>query len=263
MVRIPCVISPETLAPSLRATMKRLTAEWFCTYKMLSMWATRWWRGTVYTDVVILAVAAIVEIDIQELWVAFGTGRHFKYIPNWPWQVSISSYHVYGVWYGIILWHKGKEVSMGNLESIWRRYSNFPGSVLRPSRNNWWQCCRAGALHHLADRTSDLTNIDELERKEEKENDGCHPTNTRCVGAAHQEGSLTGGHCWGQATAVVQKLPSPADWGWAEPPKWKPLWTTLPEDSTSSRELISRGYKQGCRGRSMCNKSALKCTALC
>ena len=63
---------------------------------------------TVDTDVVILAVAAIVEIDIQELWVAFGTGRHFRYIPNWPWQVSISSYHVYGVWYGIIFWHKGK-----------------------------------------------------------------------------------------------------------------------------------------------------------
>ena len=35
---------------------------------------------TVDTDVVILAVAAIVEIDIQELWVAFGTGRHFRYM---------------------------------------------------------------------------------------------------------------------------------------------------------------------------------------
>ena len=35
----------------------------------------------VVTDVVVLTVAATAEIDIQELWVAFGTGRHFRYIP--------------------------------------------------------------------------------------------------------------------------------------------------------------------------------------
>ena len=29
------------------------------------------------TDVVVLAVAA--KISIQELWVAFGTGKHFRY----------------------------------------------------------------------------------------------------------------------------------------------------------------------------------------
>ena len=33
------------------------------------------------TDVVVLAVTETVEIDIQELWVVFGSGRHFRYIP--------------------------------------------------------------------------------------------------------------------------------------------------------------------------------------
>ena len=36
---------------------------------------------TVDTDVVVLAVMAAAKIDIQELWVAFGTGKHFRYIP--------------------------------------------------------------------------------------------------------------------------------------------------------------------------------------
>ena len=36
---------------------------------------------TVDTDVVIVAVAAASKLDIQELWVAFGTAKKFRYIP--------------------------------------------------------------------------------------------------------------------------------------------------------------------------------------
>ena len=36
---------------------------------------------TVDTDVVILAVKAAAKLDVQELWVAFGTAKKFRYIP--------------------------------------------------------------------------------------------------------------------------------------------------------------------------------------
>ena len=36
---------------------------------------------TVDTHVVVLAVAAAVKLNIQELWIAFGTGRNFRKIP--------------------------------------------------------------------------------------------------------------------------------------------------------------------------------------
>ena len=36
---------------------------------------------TVDTDVVVLAVTAVVIHNLEELWVAFGTGVHFRYIP--------------------------------------------------------------------------------------------------------------------------------------------------------------------------------------
>lgn len=36
---------------------------------------------TVDTDVVVLAVAAVPKLGLQELWIAFGTGQHLRYIP--------------------------------------------------------------------------------------------------------------------------------------------------------------------------------------
>ena len=35
---------------------------------------------TVDSDIVILAVAAASKLDVQELWVAFGTGKNFRYM---------------------------------------------------------------------------------------------------------------------------------------------------------------------------------------
>ena len=31
------------------------------------------------TDVVVLAISVAEEIKVEELWVAFGTGKHFRY----------------------------------------------------------------------------------------------------------------------------------------------------------------------------------------
>ena len=34
---------------------------------------------TADTDVVVLAISVVEEIKAEELWVAFGTGKHFRY----------------------------------------------------------------------------------------------------------------------------------------------------------------------------------------
>ena len=36
---------------------------------------------TVDTDVVIIAIAHVLDIGLQELWIAFGTGKNFRYVP--------------------------------------------------------------------------------------------------------------------------------------------------------------------------------------
>ena len=35
---------------------------------------------TADTDVVVLAISVVEEIKVEELWVAFGTGKHFRCI---------------------------------------------------------------------------------------------------------------------------------------------------------------------------------------
>ena len=36
--------------------------------------------GTADTDVVVLAISAVEEIKVEELRIAFGTGKHFRHI---------------------------------------------------------------------------------------------------------------------------------------------------------------------------------------
>ena len=35
---------------------------------------------TIDTDVVVLAVSKMQDIDVDELWIAFGTSKHFRYL---------------------------------------------------------------------------------------------------------------------------------------------------------------------------------------
>ena len=118
----------------------------------------------------------------------------------------------------------------------------------------------------MYDRTSTLVEIDEVRQelftKKGRTMDTIPPTKAALVQHIRRA-VYQGVHCWGRATEAAPDLPSPKDWGWCDAPNWKPLWTTLPEASASSRELLRCGCKQGCTGRCTCKKAALKCTALC
>ena len=76
--------------------------------------------------------------------------------------------------------------------------------------------------------------------------------------AVYQEG-----HCWGTLFDKQQNLPCPSNWGWADSSDWKPLWTTLPQASATSRELLHCKCKKICKGRCTCADVVLPCTALC
>lgn len=118
----------------------------------------------------------------------------------------------------------------------------------------------------LYDRTSCMMNIDEARQQlfttKGRAMDAIPPTRATLV--QHIERTVyQGGHCWGKMFQVVVDMPSPGDWGWVDPQNWKPMWTTPPEASTASRELLRCGCKKACAGRCKCYKAALKCTTLC
>lgn len=46
---------------------------------------------TVDTDVVVLAVAVLYKLKLQELWIAFGTGKTFRFLPAHAYAVALGS----------------------------------------------------------------------------------------------------------------------------------------------------------------------------
>ena len=95
---------------------------------------------TVDTDVVVLSVAAAATLDIQALWVAFGTGKNFRYMPIHENVASIGPSKsqalpnvscIYWMRHSFVICYKGKEDSMGYLESVRRSNCNIPCTFYR------------------------------------------------------------------------------------------------------------------------------------
>ena len=57
------------------------------------------------TDVVVLAVAAAAKLDLEELWIAFGTGKNFCHIPAHEIARSSKSTALFMLTLGATLYH--------------------------------------------------------------------------------------------------------------------------------------------------------------
>ena len=231
---------------------------------------------TVDTDVVVLAIAAAANLDIQELWVAFGVGHQFRFIPahsiaeflGQEKSKALPLFHAYTGCDTVSSFNtRGKKTAW----DTWNAFEEVTPTLLSLSEGptdiveeDIATLERFTIL--MYDRTSTLVNIDqtrqELFTKKGRPMDAIPPTRGALV--QHIKRAVyQGGHCWGGMFKSIMDMPSPGNWGWTDPPNWKPLWTTLPEASIASRELLHCGCKKGCRGRCACKKAALKCTALC
>ena len=54
---------------------RRQTRDLCCMHSMLHN------PTTVNTDVLVLAVFRVQDLSVDEIWIAFGTGKHFRYLP--------------------------------------------------------------------------------------------------------------------------------------------------------------------------------------
>ena len=65
---------------------------------------------TVDTDVVVLAIAYARKLELQELWIAFGVGNHFRYLPIHKITTSLTQQQCEALLFfmlsqGVILFH--------------------------------------------------------------------------------------------------------------------------------------------------------------
>ena len=233
---------------------------------------------TVDTDVVVLAVTYFNRLHTDTLWIAFGTGKNFHYIPvhdivsslGITKSESLLGFHAFtgcdtvSSFYG-----KGKK-------SFWDVWTVFPEateafkaiSTTCPALSSEILSLLERFVIITYDRTSCATNINECRRdlftkKGKTVMKSLPPTKyalvEQCKRACYQAG-----HVWGQAMALVPDKPSPSDWGWIkENDTWKPFWTSLPAASKGCKELVRCHCKKACQNRCSCSRVQMPCQPAC
>ena len=228
---------------------------------------------TVDTDVAVLAVAMFHQIAPEELWIAFGTGSNFHYIPIHEIVAAMdprvcATLHVFHAFTGC-----GTTSSFGGT-TAWNTWNVFPEVtaafedllLMQDTISSSTMSTLERFVILMYDCTSDLIEINKARKQlftqKSRSLESLPPT----LAALEQHIRRVSyqSNCWNKALIADPDLPSPADWGWKKDQTgWQPVWTTLPEASQSCSELIRCSCKKGCTGRCKCYKAALKCTALC
>ena len=230
---------------------------------------------TVDTDVVVLAITSAQRLGITELWVAFGAGKHFRFLPIHKLANALGPQRCIALPFfhaltgcDTVSFFGGK--SKRSSWNTWKLYDSVTPAFCALAGTPSVQCIEQWLpllerfVVLLCDRTSSLECVNEARKelftKKGRTIDRLPPTQA-ALRAAYQAG-----HCWAQLMIAAPEVPSPGDWGWKKKDQdqgWEAFWTTLPEATQACRELIRCGCKKECRGRCKCQKAALQCTALC
>lgn len=232
---------------------------------------------TVDTDVVILAIAFVHKLEVEELWVAFGVGKHLRYLPIHKIASSLTTQQCEG----LPFFH-----AVTGCDTV----SYFAGRGKKTAFQAWKCYPEATAVFRSLSSPQTLVSEEQfrvLERfvvimysrttphqnvnmaRQTIFSQGTRgiesiPPTQAALEQHVKRAAFQAGHVWGRTLDLIQDLPSAAEWGWSlSSDGWTPKWTTLPEASKACNELIRCGCKRACRGLCKCTKANLPCTALC
>lgn len=233
---------------------------------------------TVDTDVVVLAIANFVKLEIDELWVEYGLGKHLRYIPA----------HIIAANLGV---HKSQAIAGFHSFTGCDTVSCFAGKGKKSAWDVWRVfpdvtqafCALSAPLSSVSDemyqllerfvillydRTSSCISLDdsrkELFTKRFRRNIENLPPTTAAFRQHVKRAAYQSGHVWGQILVPEMKLPCPSEWGWARTTQgYEPYWTTLPSAGRGCRELKKCSCTSSCSNRCGCAKSLLVCTPMC
>ena len=232
---------------------------------------------TVDTDVVFLAVAAAERFSIDELWVAFGTGKSFRFLVVHEMAQALGPDKCRG----LPAFH-----AFTGCDTV----SSFGGRSKNTAWETWKVCGEVTATFSalgatptpsivddsldtlepfvvlLCDRTSNDEHVNDARKQlfslhPEGSSNRYSPANSR---SPQTRTAYQADYCWGQMMVAAAELPSPSEWGWMKSDTgWDVCWTTLPESTKTCRQLLRCGCKKGCRGQCKYMKAVLQCTVLC
>ena len=182
---------------------------------------------TVDTDVVVLAVMAAQRLDIDELWVAFATGRSFRFIAAHEIAETLGPdkcqalpfFHAFtGCDTVSCFGGRGKKTAWETWKSDGGVTAAFCALSATPNPTTIDACIgpleRFGVL--LYDRTSSLEQVNDVRKQLFTQNgraiDALPPTRGALIEHA-KRAAYQAGYCWGQMMVAAPELPSPSEWG--------------------------------------------------
>lgn len=205
-------------------------------------WACKILIRTVDTDVVVLAIAYFFSIQAEEVRVAFGTGKKFRYIPIHKIATGLGKrksealaiFHAFtGCDTTSYFANKGKL-------SAWKTWGVLPDITLcfqslmiNPDSITTEFHKLERFVSILYDKTNDSGSVNKLRKylfaQKSREIENIPPTADALE--AHTERAVyQAGHVWGQSLVRQQELPSPASFRWKRKGDscWIPNWMKLP-----------------------------------
>jgi hypothetical protein len=233
---------------------------------------------TVDTDVLVIAISVWQEIECDELWLAFGTGKYFRYIAVHELANSLGpekskalpAFHsLTGCDTTSSFCGKGKKTA-------WLTWSKYPDATAAFSNlmttpdfisNDTMQVIERFIIM-LYDRTAEHSSVNSARQffftQKGWQISNIPPTRDALIQHV-KRAAYQSGHVWSQTLVVEPALPCPSEWGWyLEDSNWLPRWMTLPEADKCCPELLKCGCKSGCiTRRCKCVRANLKCTGLC
>ena len=187
---------------------------------------------TVDTDVVVLGISIMQQLDVTELWIAFGVGKSFRYLSvhsisealGMDKSRSLSMFHAFtGCDQTSFFSGRGKKTSWNawqvfdEVTEAFKRLMNVPSidtlQDVMPVLERF--------VVLMYDRSSICMNVNDAHKElfahRGRSIESIPPTADALF--QHSKRSVyQSGYCWGQCLVCVPELPSPSDWGWQKGP---------------------------------------------
>ena len=230
------------------------------------------------TDVVVLATAHFQSVNMEKLWIAFGAGNHFRYLPIHEFartlgpEKAAASLFFHGFtgcdtvsFFSSVGKKTSWEVWMSDPEftKLFNQILTSPECLL----DQLPQVERFVSL--MYDKTSIHSKVNDTRKhlftKRGRMLETIPPTEAALL--EHTKRAVLQALVWKEAVIPQPEVLDPEKWGWVKKDDtYRPVWTTLPEASKICSELVKCGCnveKRGCIGNCKCVRADLPCTALC
>ena len=228
---------------------------------------------TVDCDIVVIALNAYWDLDINELWVEFGKGKDRRWLPI----------HLYAEHFGrvicraILFWYAltgcdtvSQFLGRGKL-TAWKAWKAFPEATETFAKLAMLRDITTedmDTIEHfivlMYDRSCPYKNVEKCRRylftQLNRAIEACPPTKDALV--QHVRRAMLQADVWSRCTQIEEVEVDQDNWGWYKDTTGElvPRWTTLPKAS----ELKNCSCKKDCQSDvCSCRRFGLPCTNFC